>query len=244
MLLSISRTIMIVNPFVILSKRLVMSIFAGFALFLIVEESALGPFENYTYSDPDGYCFESSQESKMTEIHDIIYTIELGLPSTIVFFSFLIAVIAIKTKRSICRTKPSRRIKTRATQTIIIFTAVFIMCNFPHCINMTLWNISLYHFQEYPGRFFRNVFMEYYAWNISAILMVVVNATLNPLIYYWRIEEFRVWLRVGLPLQINGITFHGRPIKAGMISKRSLSMRSSYVLSRHPSPTQIFTSEM
>jgi len=87
----------------------------------------------------------------------------------------------------------SRRSSRRATVTIAILTGLFLTCNLPYFSLYTLETITFLAF-SYPGPFFTNNFMFFYSWTIGKILMTAVNVTLNPLLYYYRMTEFRMWV--------------------------------------------------
>ena len=46
----------------------------------------------------------------------------------------------------------------------------------------------------YPGPLFKDSFMFWYSWILGKIYFTVLNAVLNPVLYYWRIREFRNWV--------------------------------------------------
>ena len=45
-----------------------------------------------------------------------------------------------------------------------------------------------------PGPLFNNYFMYWYSWPIAKVLFVSLNCTLNPILYVYRMTEFRTWI--------------------------------------------------
>jgi len=190
MLLSASRAVAIVNPFHTPKTRAVLSVFFMYTLFLVVQNGALRYKQSHLYVNWDAYCFEDHGENPVYgKIDDYLYDIEIGVPSLVIFISFIVSVYNLRNS-TIGATQST---KNNASITIVVVTAVFIVCNLPHLINLTIWNADS-NFKNYSGPMYDNFFMKYYTWNISAIQMVVLNATLSPVTYFLRIAEFREWV--------------------------------------------------
>ena len=80
-----------------------------------------------------------------------------------------------------------------ATVTIIIFTTVYFIFNFPLIILYILWFITALKY-SYPGPYFSSTFMLFYSWHLTEALGVALNSLINPWIYFFRIKDFRVWI--------------------------------------------------
>ena len=65
--------------------------------------------------------------------------------------------------------------KMRATTTVVMVTAVYAVCNVPVCI---IWVV---YFME--NLRVVNTFWKFYSWGVSYVVLVTVNAALNPFIY-------------------------------------------------------------
>ena len=78
----------------------------------------------------------------------------------------------------------------------MIFTGLFLACNLPYFLNKLLDPVSsmLSENNAYPGPLFSNTFMFWYSWPISKIVCTVLNAALNPVLYYYRISGLKEWL--------------------------------------------------
>ena len=84
-----------------------------------------------------------------------------------------------------------------ASVTVVIFTAVVLICSIPMFVNVLLGGITgmLYTF---PGPFFSEFYMAYYSWMVAKVVCVVLNASLNPVIYFFRMKDFNSWARSGI----------------------------------------------
>ena len=79
--------------------------------------------------------------------------------------------------------------------TVTIFTGLFLVCNMPYFMYIVLYALdeALSNY-DYPGPLFQNSFMYWYSWTISRVLFTVLNATLNPVVYYYRVPGLRGWV--------------------------------------------------
>eukprot|EP00116_Pleurobrachia_bachei_P004877 sb/3465139/ len=89
-----------------------------------------------------------------------------------------------------------------ATLTIILVTLLYMFCNF--------WVILVYAFFVYkfgtscrPGSKGcteedirdHSKFVQFYLWTLSVVGFVVLNSTLNPVLYYYRMDNFRKFVK-------------------------------------------------
>ena len=74
-----------------------------------------------------------------------------------------------------------------------MFTSLFLVCNIPLFINL-MHNMTTHYFGvEYPGVYLGTRFMFWYSWHVARMESVVLNAALNPVLYYCRMKRFRAW---------------------------------------------------
>ena len=81
-----------------------------------------------------------------------------------------------------------------ATRTIVLMSLGYLFCNTPVFVNYlyyTCWRFSNAPYAEWYG----GVVRYRYVWNVSAVLCVAGNATLNPALYFLRITEFRRFVK-------------------------------------------------
>ena len=198
MLLSLSRTIVILFPFYRINKKVVLMSIPAALLYYSVWNVWLAVDGEYYYEYGAGYCglrfdYESiggfDVSGAMTMIN---YCVSTGIPPIIVFAAMVTAIARLRSQKV---SHESQRKSQQASLTIILFATVFLACNL-----LTFINVALYtSFQFMPDKgyldFYKNQFMFFYSWLISEIFCTVLNSSLNPILYVCRIRELRVWGR-------------------------------------------------
>ena len=204
MLQSISRAIVIVQPFHKVNKKAVLASLPIYLLYHIAWTVVYFRFSTPFFSPGAGFCarYTSEEDHEVANILKSVYfanhSLCMGTPPAIVFLAFVISVVKLRKSQANSGTHSN---KHKASVTITYFAAVFLFCNTLTFTNILLYviTVSLDHpnsneFGSYPGKIYSNMFMFYYSWPISEIFCVVLNAALNPLLYLWRMEEMRQWL--------------------------------------------------
>ena len=110
---------------------------------------------------------------------------EGGLPSLITSLGFIVCVLKLSSSSP---TEASRRRNNRAAVTVTIFTGLFLVCNLPYFVVKVLELVSVMMPRTRP---FSSHAMFWYSWTVSYVLCTVLNATLNPLLYYWRMPGLK-----------------------------------------------------
>ena len=202
LLLSVSRTISLTRPLIIINKNAVLACFYGYIAVICVEVSVLSWRENIQFYHDAVYCYEwDNWKSWYNKTGVTIFMLCIGGSSIIIFTSFIISVVSI---RKSMRTRldelenmhcsAKQPLKRQATHTIIIFTLIYMICNVPNFVNMVLFIYTLTS-RDYPGPVYSNTFMYYYSWNLFEILSVLINSTLNPIVYFCRISQYKMWIK-------------------------------------------------
>ena len=75
-----------------------------------------------------------------------------------------------------------------------MFTGLFLACNLPFFVVTVLEYSNMVREVVYPGPMFSNNFMFWYSWLWARVLCTVLNATLNPVLFYYRIPGVRQWI--------------------------------------------------
>ena len=198
MLQSISRAIVIVFPFYKVNKKAVLISLVIYFLFHISWTTLY--FMNSTgfYSPGGGYCArwigydQTPKTQAVKTMYFANYSLCVGVPPLAVFFAFVTSVIKLRESRTGRNTSHSN--KHEASVTISYFAALFLLCNSITFMNIMLFTAtSLYG--SYPGKIYSNEFMFFYSWPISEIFCPVLNASLNPLLYLWRMKEMRLSIK-------------------------------------------------
>ena len=47
---------------------------------------------------------------------------------------------------------------------------------------------------KYPEHFYNTTFMYYYSWNFTYVVFVILNSSINPIVYLCRMKTFRTYL--------------------------------------------------
>jgi hypothetical protein len=196
LIISVTRTIAILAPFLhrYVNRTAILvacGIYAGYVL--IVEAVHLG-------SGVTKFLFLSMIASPSTSNSvfppDWQYTAlvvqnlaNLILLSIVVFVSFVLSTRATA-KVSTTGNKDFQRV----TITITIFTAVFLICNLPMFLSELLTNIFLFFDSSLLKNANKNPFFFWYFILISYRVLITINAALNPVVYFWRMQKFRKWI--------------------------------------------------
>ena len=197
--LSISRTLTLMFPLRRLNKRVLIIMVVSFLTALIayfvlpliigVQVWAYHPEGVYCWADPvNGY-------ELWNMVDNILDCAALSLPVLPITISCCISTVHVHKSQAITQNSiTSNNLKQKATVTIILLTALYIVFNIPLFLNFVVYTITITKY-ELPGPFYESDFMFFYSWNISMILSTSLNSTLNPFIYMTRIANFRTWLR-------------------------------------------------
>ena len=148
----------------------------------------------YYYSRGFGYCDFYSQEEKIfRQYYRINYSICMGIPSLLVFLAFMSSFMELHKQKV---TQTSQRNNRQSSITILYFTVLYLVCNIlPFLNNATIFiSKSVSNNLYYPGTAYNNTFMFFYSWIISELFCTVLNASLNPVIYLFRMKNLRSWL--------------------------------------------------
>ena len=191
MLLSLSRAIAILCPFYNINKK---GVFASIAVYFLYQ-SVWDTLHIYSAEEVHytaGFC-QMYSESSLNIASQINFSITSGVPPIIVFVSFLVSITELRMTDATESAIHDRR-NQRASETITFFAAIFLSCNLPTFLNNALFTFTMAQYERYPGPIYDNNFMYFYSWILSEIFCTVLNASLNPLLYFWRMKNMRAWL--------------------------------------------------
>ena len=199
--LSISRTVAIVRPFYKIKEKTLMMSVAGYILAILfllpLLHDAMPPLRGEIQ-----YFWDGAQCSYnyRTWLGHAINLLLVGLPPIIIFITLILSVVNLyrAAERSSARRtsfiiKKIEQRRNQASITIAMFTSLFLVCNIPLFIHLMLNLASKFFGVEYPGVYLGSRFMFWYSWHIANIDTVVLNAVLNPVLYYCRMRDFRAW---------------------------------------------------
>ena len=112
------------------------------------------------------------------------------------FFS-VYGILGINSKTEAGNQSRLRKSRIRATVTILSFAGMYIIFNFPLAIYKILQTIDRHSPFRFDFHKFDYSSPEYYAYyhNFVWILSVGMNAALNPLVYVWRMEGVKLFMK-------------------------------------------------
>ena len=195
LLLSVTRTMVIVRPFMSIRKGGVIGALATFAAFKVIYEVTLVSLSDYfglyfMYSSPAVYCFYNVSKDPWSTVDEVLSSFFLGVVPVGITASFIISVTKIY--RQNLEAEPCADDKKRVTVTMAMFTGIFLVCNTPLFVNYTIYIVHCIAIvYQYPGTIYRDRFMYNYIWPITEVCCMALNAALNPLLYFYRMERLR-----------------------------------------------------
>ena len=194
-LLSVSRCFSIAFPDKRLDKKKIILAFPIYSVLLIAHDVLVfyQSGESVDYFTDISHCLSYGPDSEMIwyAIDKIWHGVEVGVPPIVCCVSFVICTVKL---RSSSTTKTSRERNARAAVTVTMFTGLFLVCNLPFFIVTVLEYVDMVREKIYPGPLFENNFMFWYSFMLSRVLCTVLNATLNPVLFYYRIPGVKEWI--------------------------------------------------
>ena len=213
-ILSFSRCLLLLYPLKKLDIRKP-AIFLVVVTLLMVIEKLVAHFSSIenVYDDVEYMylrkfviaCYLSSQktyaaESKYDSAQSFLFLILLGLPVIPILGSLIVSVYKLKVAE-----KNETRLKSvnekskhhEATVTVLIGTGIYIICNVPVLICHLRYAIFLIGGIQSLRRHksLDRDWSEMIIWNLissaSYTLLVAINSSLNPIVYFTRMKEFR-----------------------------------------------------
>jgi hypothetical protein len=191
MLLSLSRAIVILFPFYNIKKKSVLLSILIYLLYQSVWNCLSLVYGEYYYSYGFGYCGVYSEITIMETLYAFNYSVSVGIPPLIVFVTLVVSIAKLRSENMLGASQKNSR---RSSLTIIYFTATFLVCNTLTFINNALSTFTEMSDKSYPGPIYKNTFMFFYSWLLSEIFCTVLNASLNPVLYFWRMKRMRLWV--------------------------------------------------
>ena len=215
LVLSISRMLILVKPMTVLSKRLLFFTLAIYNILLISAKVTfyMAELTRIDFTKRDTLCILTyvAKNADIYPVYTFFNIILLAVPIIPICISCVLSISRMyKTSQAVRSTRKlssniSRRVSVkksqmrhrRATITVIIMTATYIVCNIPVFLNYVLygvWSALTWTTAPHYTSFYNTTFMFYYSWNSCLVLMVLTNAVLNPIIYVTRMKEFRLFV--------------------------------------------------
>ena len=121
------------------------------------------------------------------------YGAQIWIPTLVTAISFVICTVTLTLQPGVLAA--SRAGNHRASTTITLYTAFFLLCNVPFIIIYGLnFIINADDTPDYFPSLPSSVVLDWYGWLLTKIVCVVLNAAFNPVLYYCRMVEFKAWI--------------------------------------------------
>ena len=129
-----------------------------------------------------------------------LFSCFLGLPILPICISFVTSIYLLnKAKYKAQTRKASTAQHQQASTTVILVTLIYLICNVPVFAYLAM---RAYRVTRVPNSGLRSVhsvyreimpsyFEKMYLKGLVEVVTVVINSTLNPVLYFWRISSFR-----------------------------------------------------
>ena len=181
MILSVSRCIAIALPFQNVRKSWVISAIPLYSFFLMVQYTIIIALDNgltVYYGPSAAQCFilynHNIGDVNMVLAEDstmewyIVYTAlmaaEAGIPPVVTLISFVICAVKLLSKSEFPTTEATMQGRRRSAMTVTMFTGLFLLCNLPFFINMTLE--TFIRLLDLIESVYNNNFWFWYSWVI------------------------------------------------------------------------------
>ena len=127
---------------------------------------------------PAGTVFEGSAR----KFYEILYTSEQIIPIFPILVSCVYTSIQLKLRKN-WRLAETRRLNRGASITIILFTSLYILLNTPK-VFAYIYIVTVKYSLKFDAKY-------HYFYFFYEQLSCLVNSTLNPVLYFWRMTNFR-----------------------------------------------------
>ena len=205
--LSFSRTLSMLKPFLQQNVRAVLGVIVGYSLGTLTSFIALEMLPELEIGFERGFVscglMISVDYYKDASAGTVLVLIEAGMILTLII-EFLVVLITAAMSCYLLVFRKSRvpstcqrlhQSRIRATVTIMIFALVYIIFNVPLVLKVILQFIDSYLGGKTLAFDWTSPPYVAYFSNFVQIVSVAMNSAINPLIYLWRMESFRRFLR-------------------------------------------------
>ena len=184
MMLGACRTIAIRFPFYVINTRVVLYICILYAIFLLVKDGLVLAFggDTVAYHVNWASCIHFI-EGTITILNAFFFVIEFVVIVVVVFVNFLICTIYCLRKPSISRSDAAKY--RTVSRSITLFTVVCLACSLPVIAMIILSLLSV-------SQLMSGLVLSY-ARFVAFVFLIVLNATLNPCVYFIVMPAYKEW---------------------------------------------------
>ena len=202
LLISITRAIKIYYPHSVIKSKVIRIITIADIFLLIALTPGIFGYRHYFKYEWAAVALNKTKTNNYSDIvHHVIVNSIPGLlltPLPIVIVTCIISVVKVNmdTKRCVTSKRNRAEIARHSTITVITFTLTYIILNIPYAVLYTVFNINTYRnvpFYERLG--FKSHVARMYITGLTHVLSISINSAVNPLIYYCRMSEFKLFVQ-------------------------------------------------
>ena len=144
------------------------------------------------YRKPNILCFVGPLDNSLSFPFEINYNICIGVPPILIAVAFILTIMKLRKEQNNVQSASKKKM-IQASVTISYFTAVFLACNFITFASSLLYLVTVEILND-RDLYYANEFMSFYWWFLSSVFCMVLNAVLNPILYFWRMKELRLFI--------------------------------------------------
>ena len=202
--MAVSRASTLTSPLKVLNIR-AMTTISSFYLILCLTSKILPQlmlydthfaFASFHFNRDSLYCFLYPMGYYWV-LSSIQASLQLGLPAPVIFSSCGACLVVLRKLRRRCKKLSYNQssVRRRPTTTILILSGIYTACNIPVFLNYVLYSFTWVAGNKYTSMY-NNTFLYWYSWNITYVVSVCVNSTINPIVLILRMAGFREWAKI------------------------------------------------
>ena len=196
--LSVSRMVSVACPLYQLNFKAlkILTVFYFLTIFAAMLVPMLMGLSDTGFEKTDGVCSLEPIKSSFVRGNTLIFITELGLPIVPIIVSAVITTVYLaKARARSAKVRSSVKLHNKATKTVVLVTATYMVCNVPCFINFVYFLYGLGRGEILPFRDrYTTTFLRWYVWNLTYVFSVALNASLNPVVYLVRMKQFRTFV--------------------------------------------------
>ena len=193
-LLSVSRSVTLINPSCLITPRTVRLLSLGYATVLVLGICSVPlwyPHLQYTYNDNYGYCSMEVDKTVNMDLYFKLISLFLFVPVIPVCGSCVVSFYQLR--KSVAVTRNNHVItstKLHATLTVLVVAVIYIIFNVPLFVYLSL----NYHNKELVKQVLSRD-LQHLLRVFLDIVCVGLNAAVNPVLYFFTINDYRSALK-------------------------------------------------
>ena len=226
-LLSISRMIIVIKPLRVLQQKWLKISALVYVCSLVILKTVPVIMEyvghhragvpkpdydkigTFHYNRHSVYCFIMArapetataivEHSHIWKMNAVSCSLFMAFPIIPIILSCTVSIVKILQASALSRrVKRNNRVQKSATVTVVIVTIVYITYNIPVFLNYLIYAITSFSPEISYRDVYSNVFIYWYSWVLTYVILVAMNSSTNPIVYYLRMQGYKKYISVGI----------------------------------------------